>query len=141
MERKVLVPVNDSEACARTIAGIIGRRDRFPGPLTVLHVVDVDKLAYRMIPDFQIEMVRERALKAGQQVVDKWCRALQAGGISVLPRLETGSPRSSICRIANEEAFDLLIIGRRGMGEIRDVLFGSVANHVLHHVTCPVLLF
>ena len=27
-----------------------------------------------------------------------------------------------------------------GMGEIRDVLFGSVSNHVLHHVTCPVLL-
>ena len=141
MERKVLVPVNESEACARTIAGIIGRRDRFPGPLTLLHVVDIDKLAYRMIPDFQLEMIRERALKAGEQVVAKWCRSLEAGGISTLPRIETGSPRNDICRIANDEAFDLLIIGRRGMGEIRDVLFGSVANHVLHQVRCPVLLF
>ena len=141
MERKVLVPVDGSEACARTIAGIIGRRDRFPGPLTVLHVVDVDKLAYRMIPDFQIDMVRERAVKAGEQVVQKWCKTLQAGGIAVLPRVESGRARDVICRIANDENFDLLIIGRRGMGEIRDVLFGSVANHVLHQVRCPVLLF
>ena len=141
MERKVLVPVDGSAACARTIAGIIGRRDRFPGPLTVLHVIDIDRLAYRMIPDFQLDMIRERAHQAGEQVVEKCCRTFQARGVSVLPRIETGNPRDLICRIANDEAFDLLIIGRRGMGEIRDVLFGSVANHVLHHVRCPVLLF
>ena len=141
MERKVLVPVDGSEACARTIAGIIGRRDRFPGPLTVLHVVDIDKLAYRMIPDFQLDMISERAMKAGEQLVEKWCKTFQAGGIAVLPRIEKGRARDVICRIANDEEYDLLIIGRRGMGEIRDVLFGSVANHVLHHVHCPVLLF
>jgi len=39
-------------------------------------------------------------------------------------------------------AFQLIIIGRReSTGEIRDVLFGSVANYVLHNVACPVLLF
>lgn len=61
-------------------------------------------------------------------------------GISTIARLEAGSPREVISRIANEEEFTLLVIGRRGMGEIRDVLFGSVSNHVLHHVNCPVLL-
>jgi nucleotide-binding universal stress UspA family protein len=34
-----------------------------------------------------------------------------------------------------------LILGRRGSGEIRDVLFGTVANYALHNVRCPVLLF
>ena len=39
-------------------------------------------------------------------------------------------------------AMRLTIIGRReSTGEIRDVLFGSVANYVLHNVACPVLLF
>lgn len=40
----------------------------------------------------------------------------------------------------DNEGFDLVILGRRGMGEIRDALFGAVFNHVLHHVRCPVLL-
>ncbi len=66
---------------------------------------------------------------------------LTDAGMPAESRLEFGAPRELIPRIANEEGFDLLIIGRRGQGEIRDVLFGSVANHVLHHVTCPVLLF
>ena len=44
--------------------------------------------------------------------------------------------------IANDEAFQLMVMGRReSTGEIRDVLFGSVANYVLHNVACPVLLF
>jgi nucleotide-binding universal stress UspA family protein len=51
-------------------------------------------------------------------------------------------PRRLIPQIANSEDFQLLVLGRRsGRGEIRDVLFGSVANYVLHNVRCPVLLF
>jgi hypothetical protein len=42
----------------------------------------------------------------------------------------------------NAQELQLLVIGRHeGGGEIRDVLFGSVANYVLHNVRCPVLLF
>jgi len=41
-----------------------------------------------------------------------------------------------------DEGFQLVVIGRReSTGEIRDVLFGSVANFVLHKAKCPVLLF
>jgi nucleotide-binding universal stress UspA family protein len=117
METKILIPVDGSDTTARTLEKIIALKDRFPKELTLLHVVDVDKLAYRMIPDFQIEMVRDNAG-------------------------EFGLPRQSICKIANDEAFELMIIGRReSTGEIRDVLFGSVANYVLHNVACPVLLF
>jgi nucleotide-binding universal stress UspA family protein len=46
---KILVPVNDSEAAERTIEAIIANRERFPVTLTLLHVVDVNKLAYRMM--------------------------------------------------------------------------------------------
>ena len=65
---------------------------------------------------------------------------LREAGIEVECRLEFGPPREVIPRIANEDGFSLLVIGRRGPGELSDVLFGSVANHVLHHVRCPVLL-
>ena len=69
-------------------------------------------------------------------------KALEEAGFKVEARLEFGSPRQTICRVANEEAFQLMVIGRReSTGEIRDVLFGSIANYVLHNVACPVLLF
>jgi nucleotide-binding universal stress UspA family protein len=141
MDVKILVPVNASKTSERTLAAIVASRDRFPAPLTLLHVVDLDRLAYRMIPDFQLSMIREHARKSGEQLLRQMIGLLAPADLEIVPRLEIGSPRELIPRIANGEHFQLLIIGRRGFGEIRDVLFGSVANHVLHHVNCPVLLF
>jgi len=140
MATKVLVPINGSEASQRVLDALITNRERFPVTLTLLHIINTHKLAYRMIPDFQIAMVQERAEKAGTALLDEARERLAMAGISTISRLETGDPRELICQIANEEKFDLLVIGRHGMGEIRDVLFGDVANHVLHKATVPVLL-
>jgi len=142
MDTKILVPVDGSTTASNTIKKIIALKERFPKSLTLLHVVDVEKLAYRMIPDFQIDMIKGNAGKAGQLVLDNKAATLAEAGFSVQTRLEFGSSRQTICQVANEEAFQLVVIGRReSTGEIRDVLFGSVANYVLHNVACPVLLF
>ena len=142
METKVLIPVDGSSTAGRTLEKIIALKERFPKELTLVHVVDVDKLAYRMIPDFQLKMIKENAGKAGQLVLDDNANLLEDAGFSVVARLEFGPPRQTICKVANDEDFQLMIIGRRETtGEIRDVLFGSVANYVLHNVACPVLLF
>lgn len=142
MDIKILIPVDGSTTAGRTLEKIIAEKERFPKQLTLLHVVDIDKLAYRMIPNFQIDMIRENAGKAGQLVLDDRKTALIEAGFSVEARLEFGSPRQTICKVANDQGFQLMIIGRReSTGEIRDVLFGSVANYVLHNVVCPVLLF
>ena len=141
MFTKVLVPVDASEASDRTIQEIIAKKDDLDGAITLLHVINIDSLAYRMIPELQVEMIREPAKKAGESVLAKHQNTLNDSGIDTLTRLEFGSPRKVIPDIANDEEFNLLVIARRGTGEIRDVLFGSVANFVLHNVNCPVLLF
>ena len=141
METKILIPVNDSPTTQQTIEDIITYKEKFPPKLVLLHVIN-DQLAYRMIPDFQIEMVRENAEKAAQKRLDVLAKKLQEAGFNIELRLEFGAPRRVIPQIANEEEFQLLVIGRKvKSGEIRDVLFGSVANYVLHNVKCPVLLF
>ena len=142
MEEKVLIPVDGSTTADRTLEKVIALKERLPGKLTLLHVVDIEKLTYRMIPAFQIDMIRENAGKAGQLVLDDRAAHLTAAGFTVEARLEFGSPRQAICKVANDEGFHFIVIGRReSTGEIRDVLFGSVANYVLHNVACPVLLF
>ncbi len=141
MEPKILIPINDSATTHKTIDDIIAHKERFPRRLVLLHVIN-DQLAYRMIPDFQIEMVRENALDSARQRMGRLADKLRGAGFDIDLRIEFGMPRRLIPQIANKEDFQLLILGRRaGRGEIRDVLFGSVANYVLHNVQCPVLLF
>jgi nucleotide-binding universal stress UspA family protein len=142
MATKTLVPVDGSLTAKNTLEKIIAQKKRFAQQLTLLHVVDLDKLAYRMIPDFQLKMIRDHAGQAGRQLLESKAALLEQAGFTVEARLEFGVPRQMICRVANEEGFELVVLGRReSTGEIRDVLFGSVANYVLHNVTCSVLLF
>lgn len=140
MPDKILVPIENSDTSRQTVSTLIRHRERLTLPVTLLHVVDIERLAYRMIPDFQVSMIREKAIAAGRQFLDEQGRAFAQAGIETEQRLEEGAPRSTIVHIANEEEYQLLIIGRHTMGEIRDVLFGSVANHIMHKVRCPVLL-
>ncbi|WP_163338279.1 universal stress protein [Desulfopila sp. IMCC35008] len=142
MDPKILIPVDDSPTAQKTIEHIIELRKRFSRNLTLLYVINQDQLAYRMIPDFQLDMVKKNAMKSGKALLDKYHAQLHEVGFTCELILETGDPRKIITKIANKQEFQLLVIGRHeGGGEIRDVIFGSVANHVLHNVSCPVLLF
>ena len=106
MNPKILIPVDDSTTSLKTIEAVIEQKQRFPKKITLLHVVN-DQLAYRMIPDFQIEMVRENAGKAGQIKLNQIATLLQEAGFETELRLEFGSPRRVIPQIANDEEFHM----------------------------------
>ena len=141
MDDKILVPLNGSSTAIRTVQGIIREKSRFFGILTLLHVIDEEKFSYRMIPDFQVEMIRENARKSAKHLLEEHQESLQRAGLRTEIRIVSGSPRRVACRIANDENFSLVILGRRGAGEIRDVLFGTLTNYALHNVRCAVMLF
>jgi nucleotide-binding universal stress UspA family protein len=139
---KILVPIDDSPTSQKTIDSIIKLKDQFSKHLTLLYVINSTQLAYRMIPEFQVDMVKENATRAGRKLLERTDARLKEAGFTNELMLEFGEPRDIITHTANVQEFQLLVIGRHeGGGEIRDVLFGSVANHVLHNVKCPVLLF
>jgi universal stress protein A len=53
-------------------------------------------------------------------------------------RLETGSPKQEIIRIAEEIQADLIVLGSHGRHGLA-LLLGSTANGVLHYAGCDVL--
>jgi nucleotide-binding universal stress UspA family protein len=55
-------------------------------------------------------------------------------------RVAHGDPGATICGVAANEDFDLIVVGSHGSGVIRRMLLGSVSHHVLHHAPCPVLV-
>ena len=139
---KILVPINDSPTAHKTIDKIIELKERFSPQLTLLNVINSSQLAYRMIPVFQVDMVKENATRAGRNLLERADKKLQQAGFTSELLLEFGEPKDIITHTANVQQFQLLVIGRHeGGGGLRDVMFGSVANHVLHNVRCPVLLF
>jgi nucleotide-binding universal stress UspA family protein len=55
-------------------------------------------------------------------------------------RQETGHPAERIVQVAAAEGFDLIVLGRCGLGGFRSMLLGSVPDRVARHAPCPVLV-
>ncbi len=50
-----------------------------------------------------------------------------------------GSPSSRILEFAREGGHDAIVVGTRGRNGLKELLLGSVAEHVLRRAHCPVL--
>ncbi len=55
-------------------------------------------------------------------------------------QLEYGPPAEIICKIAEHEKYDLIIIGNRGLNRLQRVLMGSVSSKVVTLAPCAVLV-
>lgn len=53
---------------------------------------------------------------------------------------ETGNPADVIARVANQQDFDLIVMGSRGVSKEKAEKLGSVCHRVIHDASCPVLI-
>lgn len=74
-------------------------------------------------------------------------RRLIAGFRQLLPQsssslefIQVGKPASEIVRTAKEWPADIIVIGSHGRHGIQRALLGSVAEAVMRHAPCPVLV-
>lgn len=93
---------------------------------------------YETVPDTkllqeQLDALATSALSNAQKV-------LAPSGLQPILRSAWGRPSELICRIAAEEGFDLIVLGRRGRGQIGDLLLGSVSDRVSHCAKVPVMI-
>lgn len=67
-------------------------------------------------------------------------RLLADRGIEVELLEPTGDPAATIERIADEGAFDTIILGSRGLGTVGRMLKGSISEHVVSHSRATVVV-
>jgi len=61
-------------------------------------------------------------------------------GLDVDTRALPGDPADVICRVAESEGVDLIVVGNKGMADIKRFILGNVPNQVSHHAPCNVLI-
>jgi nucleotide-binding universal stress UspA family protein len=54
--------------------------------------------------------------------------------------LAYGAPGPVILEYARTYGCDLIVLGSRGLGKLREMLLGSVSHHVAQHATVPVMI-
>ena len=112
--------------------------------LTIVHALNVPKPAYpMMIPEVAHELYHEleRSMHTdGERLLDRAASLLPFHTGPVKKVLQVGTPAEVILTMAEEEKSDLIVMGARGLGPIKERLFGSVAHRILTSAPCPKLI-
>jgi nucleotide-binding universal stress UspA family protein len=137
---RILVPVDFSKHSERAVRVAAELARRYGGALEIIHVYD--PVAYALPGDYSLFTAQqldalcaefERRLAAMKDLA-------RASGVSqVKTHLRRGPCATSICELAREGAFDLIVMGTHGRSGLSRLLLGSVAERVLRSAPCPVL--
>jgi nucleotide-binding universal stress UspA family protein len=112
--------------------------------LVVLHVMNVPGIPYPAMGAGvakDLSMAVDKAMREeGEHVIDQAVSLLPLHPGSVTKRLEKGKPAEVILTMAEEQGADLVVLGARGIGRIREQVFGSVSHRVMTHAPCSTLI-
>ena len=69
-----------------------------------------------------------------------WCAPLSKASVPFRVELMDGEPAPAIIAIAQREAADLVVTGRRGRGGFAELLLGSTSHQLSHHLDRPLVI-
>ena len=84
--------------------------------------------------------LRDDLTEAAEEAAKAMERRLNEHGFTTTTTTLVGDPGEEICEYARNTDVDSIIMGRRGRGEVRELLLGSVSQYVVHHSELPVTL-
>jgi nucleotide-binding universal stress UspA family protein len=107
-----------------------------------LHVVAVGRTFPAAVYDVYTEAWRDDLRREAQEVLDAQVKKVEeAGGTVAIAHLKMNERRDeAIVHLAEEIDADLIVIGSRGFGGLKRALLGNVADSVVRHAHCPVLV-
>ena len=134
----ILVAVDGSPSSMEAVRYVIEKLGAAVQGVTVASVLPIEAangVAARSEP------LRRRQL---DEEIDKHvgpaCASLRAAGISCEAVIRFGDPPDEILKLAREGGYDLIVMGRRGLGCAAKVLLGSVSDKVVKQASCPVVV-
>ena len=65
---------------------------------------------------------------------------MQGASVAFKTLARTGQPAEMIAQVAREEDVGHIVIGTRGLGGVKGLLLGSVANQVIQLADIPITL-
>jgi nucleotide-binding universal stress UspA family protein len=125
---KVLVALDGSKNSENALMRAVALSKKLGATLTLLYVQE--SRLFGMRPDVSEAIGRGILADAAGKLV----------GIDFEQKLESGDPARKISELAEQEDFDLIVMGGRGHGRSSQSMLGSVSNHVLHYTKHSVLV-
>lgn len=139
--RKILVPLDFSECSMQGLAYAKVFAKHFKSKLTLLNSVHFQ---YYVASDecsrYDLPRFMQQAYVVARDQMRGLVEKTDWGGLEVETSLQTGHPGQQICEHARDSDMDLIVTSTHGSTGFTHLLLGSVAEYVVRHAHCPVLV-
>ncbi len=107
-----------------------------------LHVVAVGRTFPAAVYEAYADSEQEALRREAQQVLDDQVREIEeAGGTVAVSHLKMDEERDeAIVHLAEDIGAGLIVMGSRGFGGLKRAVLGNVADSVVRHAHCPVMV-
>jgi nucleotide-binding universal stress UspA family protein len=133
--KKILVAVDGSEACIRAVRLAATIAKGMDAEIVLLHVTEIQELP-TLMSEFEDPISEER----GQMILGDAAKIVRLEGPEPKIILRKGHVVDQILRFVKEYRPDLIVMGSRGLSNIKGMILNSVSQKVSVEGKCSVLL-
>lgn len=146
--KKILVPVDGSKASQKAAEKAVSIGKLLNAEMTFVTVVNLpseDKYSYfgmnvETAFDSHRKEMMQKLIREETKMLDIIVRNLDSGDLDIIKKVITGEAAEKIVKLASDEGFDLIVMGKRGFSKFERFFVGSVTQKVISLSQCPVMI-
>ena len=147
MIKKILVAIDGSKQSDKALDFALDLAKNYSAEIVLINVLSPSLLSHiyisgMYVPDVdyskylkQIKTAHEKLLLKAHDKAKDFKKTLK-----VSKKLVEGRPAEKIVEIAKKEMFDLIVVGNKGLGGIKEIFLGSVSYRIADKAQCSVLI-
>lgn len=137
MYNQILLAVDGSDHSVRAAEEAVKLASDSPeSQVTIVYVADHANAKNEVLhsgSSMELDLQRRKKIHPVEET-------MAAQNIKYKVEILHGTPGPAIVEYANKEAFDILVIGSRGLNSLQEMVLGSVSHKVVKRANCPVLI-
>jgi nucleotide-binding universal stress UspA family protein len=142
---KIIVGVDGSDSSARAVEWCAANAKAMGAEVIAAFAVDLPIYAasgfgFAPIPVPSPEVTEAERERLREQIEGEWCARLAKSGVPLHGVVIDGAPAFALMELAEKENADMVVVGRRGHGGFAELLLGSTAHHLSHHLDRPLVI-
>ncbi len=141
--RSILLPTDFSDCGNYALSFAASLARSFGASIICVHVIEpmVPTVGYSgMTEPLPIADITDQLEYSAERELPKLAEREECAGLEVEEMIVHGEAASEIVRVAKERNVDLIVVSSHGRTGLGRILFGSTAEAVVRHASCPVLV-
>jgi nucleotide-binding universal stress UspA family protein len=138
---KYLLAIDESENALRAVNYMLNLAKVTKNlEIVLIHVVNFKQIISSISPFMVIPDIQAVLKEQGRKLLDERAAIFEDKGITINRILAEGDPGIEIAKYAANNDIDHIVLGTRGLSNLKGLVMGSVSHQIIHLAQCPVTL-